>query len=238
MEKRILAALALTLTLAVAVAVYWALEPGHQDDVSSTVDEKTAERGALAYTENCASCHGTYGEGTTEGPSVRGLQRTENEIQRAIARGTRAFPDTYHVYGRDGGGPLTDAQVDDVTFFIMNWDMRALDEARAAPAQVATELTSTGLDPAELELKAGELVRLVVANFAAADSICRGDGLKGLVVEEGGTEEIEQEVTLKIAASETQSLEFKPVSPGSYRFVCTPSEAGASPSEGTITVTR
>ena len=238
MEKRILATLALALTLAVAVGVYWALEPGHQGDVSATVDEKTAERGALAYTETCASCHGAYGEGTTEGPSVRGLQRTANEIQRAIAQGTRAFPDTYHVYGRAGGGPLTNAQVDDLTYFIMNWNMQALDEARAAPAQVATELTTTGLDPAQMEMKAGELVRLVVANFAGTDSVCRGNGLRGLVIEEGGTEEIEQEVTLQIAASQTNSLEFRPVSPGSYRFVCTPSEAGAAASEGTITVIR
>jgi plastocyanin len=116
--------------------------------------------------------------------------------------------------------------------------MQALDEARAAPAQVATELTGTGLDPAELEMKTGELVRLVVANFAATDSVCRGDGLRGLVVEEGSTEATEQEVTLQVAASETKSLEFTPVSPGSYRFVCTPSGAGAAVSEGTITVTR
>jgi len=238
LEKRILAALALALALAVALAVYWALEPGHQDDVSATVSKKTAEKWALDYTENCASCHGTYGEGTTEGPSLRGLQRTANEIQRAITQGTRAFPDTYHVYGRAGGGPLTNAQVEDLTFFIMNWDMQALDEARAAPVQVATELTGTGLDPAELQIKAGELVRLVVANFAATDSVCRGDGLRGQVIAAGGTEATEQEVTLQIAASETNSLEFTPVSPGSYRFVCTPSGTGAAVSEGTITVTR
>jgi plastocyanin len=81
-------------------------------------------------------------------------------------------------------------------------------------------------------------VNLVVANFASTDSVCRGDGLRGVVVEAGGTEETEQDVTLQVAASETKSLEFKPVSPGSYRFVCTPSGTGAAVSEGTITVTR
>jgi mono/diheme cytochrome c family protein len=238
LQKQILAALALALVLAVAIPVYRALEPEHQADVLATEDQETAERGALTYTENCASCHGTYGEGTTEGPSVRGLQLTQNEVQRAIAEGTRAFPDTYHVYSREGGGPLSDAQIDDLTFFIMNWDTQALEVARAAPTMVATELTDSGLDPAEMEMKAGELVELVVANFTSTGSTCEGDGLRGRVVEEGGTEETEQGIALEIDAGETKSLEFKPVSTGSYRFLCTPSEAGAAVSEGTITVTR
>jgi len=242
LEKRILAALALGVVLAAAVALYWALEPGHKDDVSATVDRKTVDRGAVVYTESCASCHGTYGEGSTQGPTqgpaVLGTQLTLNDVRRAIAQGTRAFPDTYHVYSRAGGGPLSNAQIDDVTFFIMNWDVQALEQARGAPAMVAVELTDTGLDPAELEMKAGELVRLVVANFAGADSVCRGDGLLGRTLAEDGVTEIEQEVALEVAVGETKSLDFTPVSPGSYRFLCTPSEAGATVLEGTITVAR
>jgi len=240
LEKQILAALALALVLAAAVAVYRGTEPGHQDDVAANVDQKTLERGALVYVENCASCHGAYGEGTssTEGPPVRGTQLTLNDVRRAIAQGTRAFPDTYHVYGRAGGGPLNDPQVEDLSFFIMNWDAAVLGEVRGAPALAATELTDSGLDPAEMEMKAGELVRLVVANFASSGSTCRGDGLLGRSVAEEGTEATEQEVALEVAAGETKSLEFTPVSPGSYRFLCTPSEAGAAASEGTITVTQ
>jgi mono/diheme cytochrome c family protein len=240
LEKQILAALALALVLAAAVAVYRGMEPEHQDDVAATENAKTLERGALVYVEHCASCHGDYGEGTstTDGPPVRGTQLTLNDVRRAVMEGTRAFPDTYHVYGRAGGGPLTDAQVEDVSFFVMNWDAAVLDAARGAPAQVATELTDSGLDPAEMEMKAGELVRLLVANFGSSDSTCRGEGLIGRSAAEEGAEAAEQEVALELAAGETKSLEFAPVSPGSYRFLCTPSEAGAAASEGTITVTR
>jgi mono/diheme cytochrome c family protein len=240
LEKQILAALALALVLAAAVAVYRGMEPGHQDDVAATEHQKTLERGALVYVEHCASCHGAYGEGTStiDGPPVRGTQLTLNDVRRAVEQGTRAFPDTYHVYGRAGGGPLSDAQVEDVSFFIMNWDTQALDVARGAPVQVATELTDAGLDPAEMEMKAGELVRLVVANFASSGRTCRGEGLLGRLVAEEGAEATEQEVALEVAAGETKSLEFTPVSAGSYRFVCTPSEAGGAALEGTITVTR
>ena len=240
MEKQVLAALTLALVLAAAVAIYRGTEPGHQDDVAANVDQKTLERGALVYIEHCGSCHGAYGEGTstTEGPPVRGTQLTLNDVRRAVAQGTRAFPDTYHVYGRAGGGPLSDTQIEDLSFFIMNWDAAVLEEARGAPALAATELTDSGLDPAEMEMKAGELVRLVVANFGSSGSTCRGEGLLGRLVAEEGAEATEQEVALEVAAGETKSLEFTPVSPGSYRFLCTPSEAGAAASEGTITVTR
>jgi plastocyanin len=196
------------------------------------------DRGALVYIESCASCHGTYGEGGPDGPAVRGTQLTLNDVRRAIAEGTRAFPSTYHVYSRAGGGPLSEAQIDDLTYFIMNWDTQAVERARSAPALVATELTDAGLDPAGMEMKAGEPVRLIVANFASTDSICRGDGLRGRMVEPDGVEETEREVVLEVAAGETKSLDFTPISPGTYRFLCTPSEAGATVAEGTITVTR
>jgi mono/diheme cytochrome c family protein len=238
LEKRILAALALALILAVAIPVYRAREPGHQEEVSTTVSQQTIDRGALVYTQTCASCHGTYGEGSPEGPAVRGTQLTLSDVRRAIAEGTRAFPSTYHVYSRAGGGPLSDAQIDDLTFFIMNWDTQAVERALGAPTLVATELTDAGLDPAEMEMKAGEPVRLMVANFTNSDSTCRGDGLRGRMVEPDGAEETEQEVSLEVAAGETKSLDFTPISPGSYRFLCTPSEAGATVSEGTITVSR
>ena len=240
MEKQVLAALTLALVLAAAVAAYRGMEPGHQDDVAATEHQKTLERGALVYVEHCASCHGAYGEGTstTDGPPVRGTQLTLNDVRRAVQQGTRAFPDTFHVYGRAGGGPLSDAQVEDVSFFVMNWDVAVLEAARGAPAQVATELTDSGLDPAAMQMKAGELVRLVVANFGSSGSTCRGDGLIGRSVAEEGAGATEQEVALVLAAGETKTLEFTPVSPGSYRFLCTPSEAGAVASEGTITVTR
>jgi mono/diheme cytochrome c family protein len=237
LEKRILAALALALVLAVAVPLYRALEPGHQEEVSGTVAEKTLDRGALVYIESCASCHGTYGEGSPDGPAVRGTQLTLNDVRRAIAQGTRAFPDTYHIYSREGGGPLSDAQIDDLTYFIMNWDTQALERALGAPTLVATELTDAGLDPAELEMKAGEKVRLEIANFTNTDSTCRGEGLRGRMVEPDGVQMTEREVALEVAAGETKSLDFTPISPGSYRFSCTPSEAGATVSEGTITVT-
>lgn len=238
METRLLAAVVLGVILAAGVAVYWAVEPAHKEDVSETVAGKTADRGALVYIESCASCHGTYGEGSTDGPPVRGTQLTLSDIRRATLQGTRAFPSTYHVYGREGGGPLGSAQVDDLVFFIMNWDTQAIERARRAPASVVTELTDEGMEPAELEMKAGERVRLVVANFAGADVVCRGDGLRGRMLGEDGVEEIEQEVALEVAAGGTESLEFTPTSRGSYRFSCITLEMEPKVLEGTITVTR
>jgi len=224
--------------LAVAIPLYRALEPGHKEEVSGAVSLKTLDRGALVYTESCASCHGTYGEGGPDGPAVRGTQLTGNDVRRAIADGTRAFPDPYHVYSRDKGGPLSTAQIDDLVFFIMNWDTKAIAQALGAPTMVETEITDTGLDPAQMEMKAGEPVRLVVANFTSADTTCRGEGLRGRMLAPDGVQEIEQDVSLEVAAGETKSLDFTPVSAGTYRFSCTPSGAGAAVSEGTIPVTR
>lgn len=233
-----MSALVLGVILAAAVVVYGILEPDHQERVAENVAEETVDRGALVYIESCASCHGTYGEGTADGVPVRGTQLTIGEVRRAIAEGTQAFPSTYHVYSRAGGGPLSDAQVEDVTYFLMNWDTQALELARGAPAVVATELTGEGMAPADLEMKAGEIVRLVVANFAGSETVCRGDGLVGRMLAEDGVEEVEQEVALEVAVGETGSLEFTPTSAGSYAFTCDPSVAGATVFEGTITVTR
>lgn len=112
---------------------------------------RSVERGGALYELHCRSCHGVNGEGVGElGPMLNdrvffttrlaevswpGSQ--QEYVHQVIAAGRVTA--TRPIYAGDGvmamspwqrgfGGPLTEAQVTDLTHFVLNWEESALQD--------------------------------------------------------------------------------------------------------------
>ncbi len=85
------------------------------------VDTELLEQGAQIYAENCAVCHGDDGQGRVgatlakDWPSIRPDLRVRETIERGVS-GT-FMP----AWGLSNGGPLSDQELDAVTFYILSW---------------------------------------------------------------------------------------------------------------------
>jgi mono/diheme cytochrome c family protein len=85
------------------------------------VDQEKLNRGAQLYVDNCAVCHGENGEGrvgaslTQAWPSIRPDLTVQNTIANGIPGS--AMP----AWSQASGGPLTDAEIDDLTYYILSW---------------------------------------------------------------------------------------------------------------------
>src|SRR3989337_2351519 len=102
MQQKILIGLIMTLIIVVFVPVYWAMEPGRQEAARLRQQTEASERGGKLYSEVCAICHGTQGEGTV-GPALKGTQADDDTLQKIIVRGV---PGTVMpAWGKEDGGP-------------------------------------------------------------------------------------------------------------------------------------
>jgi mono/diheme cytochrome c family protein len=84
-------------------------------------EEELLEQGAQIYAENCAVCHGEDGQGrigatlAKNWPSIRPDLRVREVIEKGI-------PGTFMpAWALEYGGPLTDEEIDAVTFYILSW---------------------------------------------------------------------------------------------------------------------
>lgn len=85
------------------------------------LDQEKLNRGARLYQDNCAVCHGDNGQGRVGAtldknwPSIRPDLTVKNVI-------TNGVPGTPMVaWSQANGGPLTEADIDDVTYYILSW---------------------------------------------------------------------------------------------------------------------
>ncbi len=84
-------------------------------------DQEKLELGAQIFAENCAVCHGEDGQGRVgatlakDWPSIRPDLRVKEVIENGIA-GT-LMP----AWSQAKGGPLTDQEIDALSFFILSW---------------------------------------------------------------------------------------------------------------------
>jgi cytochrome c oxidase cbb3-type subunit 3 len=85
-------------------------------------DQEKLEMGAQIFAENCAVCHGEDGQGRVgarlakDWPSIRPDLRVKEVIENGIA-GT-LMP----AWGQAKGGPLTEQEIDALTFFVLSWE--------------------------------------------------------------------------------------------------------------------
>ncbi|MFF8956969.1 c-type cytochrome [Streptomyces sp. NPDC014894] len=80
------AVVVLLLALAATGGLYAAFAPADKAQADETSQSLAIEEGKKLYTVGCASCHGTGGEGTTDGPSLVGVGSASVDFQVGTGR--------------------------------------------------------------------------------------------------------------------------------------------------------
>lgn len=128
MEKKVLIGFLLTLVIIVFVPLYAVGEPARQERALHRQQEQALERGAETFASLCTSCHGPQGQGLI-GPALQGTKLNKDALVKAVTRGRQTNRVPMPAWGAEDGGPLKKHQIEDVVFFIQNWDDRLLREA-------------------------------------------------------------------------------------------------------------
>ncbi|MFC5852519.1 c-type cytochrome [Streptomyces chlorus] len=76
----------LLLALACTGGLYAVFAPASKAQADETAQSLTIEEGKKLYAVGCASCHGTGGQGTTDGPSLVGVGAAAVDFQVATGR--------------------------------------------------------------------------------------------------------------------------------------------------------
>ncbi|MFF8944872.1 c-type cytochrome [Streptomyces sp. NPDC014864] len=80
------AVVVLLLALAATGGLYTAFAPASKAKAEDTAQSLTIEQGKKLYEVGCASCHGTGGQGTTDGPSLVGVGAAAVDFQVGTGR--------------------------------------------------------------------------------------------------------------------------------------------------------
>jgi ubiquinol-cytochrome c reductase cytochrome c subunit len=80
------AVVVLLLALAATGGLYAAFAPASKAQADETAQSLAIDEGKKLYSVGCASCHGTGGEGTTDGPSLVGVGAAAVDFQVATGR--------------------------------------------------------------------------------------------------------------------------------------------------------
>ncbi len=123
--------------IALSVALFWSSRVAQAQE---TLDEAKLARGARLYAENCAVCHGENGEGrvgatlSKNWPSIR----PDLTVREIISNGVPGSP--MPAWSQQKGGPLSEAQIDDLVYFILSWQI-------GGPPQITPAATATRRAP-------------------------------------------------------------------------------------------
>jgi len=125
-NRYLIAGLVLTLLILVAFTVYILTENNRLEAATATFEEERIQHGREIYTEQCATCHGSQGEGGV-GTALNNkilLKNTFDEVFFSVIRS--GVPSTQMpAWSVDFGGPLTDEDVRSVVAFIRAWEPTA-----------------------------------------------------------------------------------------------------------------
>src|SRR5690606_39084458 len=114
--KRLLALVSVTLLLALLAGGAPTLA---QDD------GQAARFGAAVYAEFCQTCHGPRGEAIAEGAAFQAIAFDAEMAREGIAQGRDSDPDdgaAMPAYAQTSGGPLSEAQIDQVMAYMATWE--------------------------------------------------------------------------------------------------------------------
>ncbi len=95
--------------------------------------QEQIELGARLYAGNCAVCHGSNGEGrvgatlSKDWPSIR----PELRVRSVIEEGVPGSP--MLAWSQENGGPLTDEEIEALTFYILSWETGGLPDLSPTP---------------------------------------------------------------------------------------------------------
>lgn len=118
----------LLVAIAAAFPLYLLYEPSAREEARATQLASLAEEGAEVWEFNCASCHGTNGEGGSA-PALNAVQflqsADDNQIALLVSVGV---PGTQmSAYSQDFAGPLTSEQIKAVVTYLRSWEATAPD---------------------------------------------------------------------------------------------------------------
>lgn len=149
LERYMLWGLILTLGFAVFLPVYWLLEPRRIQAKTEARFSASYVRGEQLFEENCARCHGSDGSGGSAASPYGGqwpapnltniaaryegsdiVTDVEEPVTSTIRRGRPGTP--MPSWGADFNGPLTDAQIEDITDWILANQVPEVTEPQAA----------------------------------------------------------------------------------------------------------
>ncbi len=166
-----LSAVVLSGILAVSIPVYYLTESNRQEGFVEEFSETSIEHGHEWYEEfQCGDCHGADGGGgaasyvekrtgvtvTWEAPSINDVfyryDREEVKFWLIYGRGNSPMP----AWGLEGGGPMNDAQLEELLDYMQSEDFQI--EQEAVLAETEPEI-------------AGELARLDGAEAAIAGAV-------------------------------------------------------------------
>jgi len=125
--------LVLTLAIFGAFQLYLLREPSRIAGVLAADKSQAVQAGSNLFTQNCATCHGSQGEGDI-GPALNDktflASTADGTIFSVISSG---IPDTQMpAWNQTHGGPLTDESVSQLVAFIRSWEPAATDRRAAA----------------------------------------------------------------------------------------------------------
>jgi mono/diheme cytochrome c family protein len=124
--RLVLFGLVLTLALVAVVPAYWLTDSGRQTANAEELSLSNLRQGRQLYVDNCASCHGTRGEGIV-GPALNNktlLSEASDGVLVAIISAGR--PNTVMTpWSQEYGGSLTDESIRQIVSFIRAWEANA-----------------------------------------------------------------------------------------------------------------
>ena len=127
-------ALVLSVGILVAFQVYILREPSRIQGVLAADQAEQIARGQTLFSDNCAKCHGTNGEGDI-GPALNSkkfLQTTDDGVIFSLI-GSGVPGTGMPSWAQANGGPLTDEQIHDLVGYIRHWQATATDVAKPTP---------------------------------------------------------------------------------------------------------
>jgi mono/diheme cytochrome c family protein len=124
--RYLIVGLILTAIIMVAIGLYVILESPQRAEAAEESSKEAVSEGRKIYQEQCATCHGTQGEGGVGLPlnDKKLLQSTVDDVLSSIIRS--GVPQTQMpAWSVAYGGPLTDQDIRNVVSFIRSWEPTA-----------------------------------------------------------------------------------------------------------------
>ncbi len=178
-------------------------QAGRMQKLDSAMQSRSIEAGALLFQNNCVGCHGVQGQGIPGvAPALNAADlfngdrlkkagytgKVDDYIRGTITAGrpiktNPAYPNPMPTWGQIFGGPLRSDQVDNLTDFIMNWQVQALAGGPAVGAggpAAPVQAVGTALDTALPQGNADNGKSLFTAQgCAACHSLKPGEKIVG-----------------------------------------------------------
>ena len=159
----------LVLLTTLIIVVFWRAPVMAQDPT-----EEQLELGAQLFAENCAVCHGANGEGrvgaelSKDWPSIR----PDLRVKTVIEQGVPGSP--MPAWSQENGGPLTDAEVEALTLYILTWETGGLPDLSPTPTFTPRSLI-TPVPDVEGDPNRGAVL------YAENCAVCHGPNAEGRV---------------------------------------------------------